>query len=131
MPLYQYECEECGLVIEQVFKIKRCPRNIECPKCKGKARKIICIPGSDNTKESPDWVKSICEVVDKEGGTHCQQLLKDPTRKNLENWMKVEGVRHFEPGEKLSRPKAPDISTITDAIVKKRKKDHMIEVYAS
>ncbi len=119
------------MIIEKVFKIKRCPRNIKCSSCEGKAQKIICIPGSDNTKESPDWVKSIIEVVDKEGGAHCQQFIKNPTRENLNNWMKTEGVRHFEPGEKLSRPKVPDVSVMADKIMQKRKKDHMIEVYAS
>lgn len=131
MPLYNYECPDCGVIIEKVFKLKRCPRHIKCSVCKGKARKIICIPGADNTKESPDWVKSIIEVVDKEGGAHCQRFIKNPTRKNLETWMKVEGVRHFEPGEKFSKPKAPDLSGMADAIMKKRKKDHTIEVYAS
>lgn len=128
MPLYQYECKECGLIIEQVFKIKGCPRNIKCSKCKGKALKIICIPGSDNTKESPDWVKSIIEVVDKKGGSHCQQFIKNPTRENLNNWMKTEGVRHLEPGEKLSRPKVPDVSVMADKIMKKRRARQAIEI---
>lgn len=37
MPLYEYECEICGQVVEKVFKVANKPDHFEdeCPSCKG------------------------------------------------------------------------------------------------
>jgi putative FmdB family regulatory protein len=40
MPIYDYECKQCGHVTEKLqFKVSKI--TIECPKCDGKAKRII------------------------------------------------------------------------------------------
>jgi len=41
MVTYQYRCRECKQVAELKFPIGEMPEEIECPKCKGQAKKII------------------------------------------------------------------------------------------
>ena len=41
MAVYEYECEPCQVVIEEMFSIGQAPEEIECSSCKGKARRII------------------------------------------------------------------------------------------
>ncbi|MDO8568695.1 MAG: zinc ribbon domain-containing protein [Dehalococcoidales bacterium] len=43
MPIYEYECESCGMHFERKrdFSSNRIPN---CPKCKGKVRQLICAP---------------------------------------------------------------------------------------
>lgn len=41
MPIYEYECEECGFHMEGIFSIKEKPENIACTKCLGNAKSII------------------------------------------------------------------------------------------
>ena len=40
MPTYDYECESCGYVFEEFQSITAPPRR-DCPKCKGKVRRLI------------------------------------------------------------------------------------------
>ncbi len=40
MPIYEFECNQCGLHLEQMLKVtEKMPS--KCPKCKGKLSKII------------------------------------------------------------------------------------------
>jgi hypothetical protein len=95
--------------------------------CQGIARKIISIPGPNLASESPDWIKSIREVVDKDGGCHCQEFLKDPTRDNYKKWMVGENVRHLETGEKPGRPApTPKTHIITDKLMQRRQEKRAI-----
>jgi putative FmdB family regulatory protein len=34
MPLYEYRCETCGNVYEQIRRMSDADRNLECPDCK-------------------------------------------------------------------------------------------------
>jgi len=101
---------------------------VECPFCKGIARKIISIPGSNLASESPDWIKSIREVVEKGSDKlHCQEFLKNPTRDNYKKWMKGEGLRHLEVGEKPGRPTpSPNTATTTDMLMKHRQEKRLL-----
>lgn len=105
-----------------------CPATVKCPSCKGIARKIISIPGSNLASESPDWIKSIREVVEKDSDKpHCQEFLKDPTRDNYKKWMEGEGLRHLEAGEKPGRPTpSPDIAITTDMLMKHRQEKRQL-----
>jgi putative FmdB family regulatory protein len=40
MPVYEYECSECG-VIEEAFQKMSDPPLHECKKCKGKLKKLV------------------------------------------------------------------------------------------
>ena len=43
MPLYEYECENCGHRFEAIQKFSDPPLT-ECPKCKGPVRKLFSSP---------------------------------------------------------------------------------------
>ena len=40
MPIYEYKCEECGYVFEELQKIMDAPVEV-CPKCKGRVRRLF------------------------------------------------------------------------------------------
>ena len=44
MPLYEYECEECGQRFERIRKFSDPPLDEPCPKCGGPIRKLISSP---------------------------------------------------------------------------------------
>jgi len=107
MPLYDYECYNCENIEERIEKPDG-PQEIICGKCSGTMRRIISTRTPfDNLIDSP-WLASVLEVVDKNPKkAHCQAFLKNPTRKNYQNWMKNEGIRPIDPGEKYL-PKKTD-----------------------
>ena len=41
MPLYEFECQSCGIIDEQI--VKSDIKEVECSKCKGRALKIISL----------------------------------------------------------------------------------------
>lgn len=43
MPIYEYECEDCGAGLEVIQKASD-PRRKKCPKCGGKLKKKISAP---------------------------------------------------------------------------------------
>jgi len=43
MPLYEYECDNCGHRFEVIQKFSDAPLT-ECPKCKGTLRKLVSSP---------------------------------------------------------------------------------------
>lgn len=42
MPIYEYQCERCGLIFELLTERRK--RAVKCPDCKGKAHKLISAP---------------------------------------------------------------------------------------
>ncbi len=43
MPIYDYRCEQCGYQNSYLQKLNEQPL-IECPKCGGKFKKLVCAP---------------------------------------------------------------------------------------
>ena len=43
MPLYEYQCDECGHTFEKIQKFSD-PLETECPKCGGRVRKLASSP---------------------------------------------------------------------------------------
>ena len=41
MPLYQYSCDACEIVVEELHSIERAPVFAECPLCHGVCRRDI------------------------------------------------------------------------------------------
>ncbi len=39
MPVYEFECEKCGEITEDLVRMGT--SRIDCPRCKGKAHKIL------------------------------------------------------------------------------------------
>ena len=44
MPLYEYQCEDCGERFERIRKFSDPPLDERCPKCGGPIRKLISSP---------------------------------------------------------------------------------------
>lgn len=97
MPIYDYLCDTCGHEFEAFGKHE--DTTTACPECGKSSHRLCTCTGGHMSNEDATWLKSVREVVDKEGGPHCQAFLKDPTRSNYKNWMKGEGLRPLEPGE--------------------------------
>lgn len=47
MPIYEFQCNSCKHVSEQIFKIHECPESITCPSCGSTSSKIISKPNRD------------------------------------------------------------------------------------
>lgn len=55
MPIYEYECVSCKLVIEQVVSIKDNVREIKCTSCNNVAKKVVS--NSTFFLEGRGWAK--------------------------------------------------------------------------
>lgn len=107
MPAYDYRCLGCELIHEAFYKMADKPKTIPCPEC---GEKSISYPSVGAILgDEAGWLNSVTEVVDKQGGEHCQRFLADPTRDNYKKWMKGSGVRPMESGEeRRSKPTQAD-----------------------
>lgn len=116
MPLFDYECIICGELTERLN-----PSDIEtimCPKCGANATKIIS--GSGRLPDDAPWIKSVVDVVDKANpAPHVQEFVRHPTRANYKRWMRAEGLRHLEPGERPARNTDHDLARIRADVIKK------------
>ena len=83
MPIHDYKCTYCDHESEEVVKWDE--YKILCSVCGGPAkREYKSFNGIK--KEDPDWLNQTLEVVDKDGGAHCQEFLKHPTRRSYNGW---------------------------------------------
>ena len=111
MPIYEMECEseDCGVVFEAIAGFKD---EVECPVCGFFAKRLISVPGVNVANQDAEWIRSIPEVVDKESSKpETREFLKSPTRHNMKEWMKAEGIRHYEQGERMA-PRQTDTKAI-------------------
>ena len=129
MIVCDYECQECGYVQETfITTMKRVPQVLTCVKCGGTAKRIISLSRTNHGvyNEDSGWLKSVREVVDKDPKkAHCQAFIKNPTRTNYKNWMRGEGIRPLEPGEK-SRPTPVDTNVMAEKVMKRRREREAI-----
>jgi len=99
MIIHDYMCR-CGYEFEVVVKWDE--YTAHCPICENDAKRVY--KGFKGiAHEEVEWLKDTLEVVDKEGGQHCQDFLNHPSRRNYKAWMKGEGLRPMEEGEKIKR----------------------------
>lgn len=56
MPLYDFECKDCGLPTERFFKMAECPECLDCPNCGGVQFKIITNGHGGIQREEPVWL---------------------------------------------------------------------------
>lgn len=98
MRVFDFECQYCGRVTERIIPTGETWQMIECPHCGGDADRIFSI--RETTPIDADWIAGVRAVVDKSGHKPwCNELLRHPTRANLKEWMKKEGLRHRDPAE--------------------------------
>ena len=127
MPVYDFECEKCGNISEHIMSVNLSGYNVDCPKCSGMAHKIISASGAFCANEDAAWIRSVREVVDKEGGVASQRFLRDPTRVNYKRWMKDTGIRPLESGESR-RPAPTDEKKLTREVMRMRQKRNKITI---
>lgn len=132
MPSYDYRCD-CGAYAEDVFfKLDEKPDVVICPVCNENEMKQVPAIGVIIGDEAA-WLKSVTEVVDRDGGVHCQKFIQDPTRENYREWMKKEGLRPMEPGEggwrtRSDKEKQDDRAREVKRLVENHKKRTAIRV---
>jgi len=123
MPVYDYQCEDpdCGCEFEVIIGIDEL---VDCPICGFNAKRLITASGVPLFNQDAEWIRSVTEVVDKESHNPAAiEFLRRPTRDNMHNWMRSEGIRHHERGEPL-RPKVPDTSSIEHEVMRRYSERH-------
>jgi putative FmdB family regulatory protein len=116
MPIYDFQCKDgsCGALFEAFSHVDEM---VSCPYCGFSTKRLISASGVNTANQDADWIRSVTEVVDKEGGREAQEFLKRPTRDNMLDWMRAEGIRHYEKGENLRPPKR-DMSKVHDHVMR-------------
>lgn len=124
MPLHDHSCPDCCIIFEAFVKWNE--RESRCPDC-GKMAPRAYLNFNGIKKEDPNWLNKTLEVVDKDGGPHCQEFLKYPNRKNYNSWLKGEGLRPLEEGESMKLKKR-DTSDLRKRVTEKFRKDNALTV---
>jgi len=95
MPIYEYECTECGKSHETVLPMARMTPTRRCPWCdtEGAAKKVINFQGSVLTDDAP-WLRESAEILSEpvEGGQ------VPATRKGLRAHLDKNEIEHKETG---------------------------------
>lgn len=127
MPIYEMKCEDgsCGVVFETIAGVNE---QVECPCCGFSCKRLISVPGVNIANQDANWIRSVTEVVDKDSPKpEAQEFLRNPTRANMHQWMKAEGIRHYEQGEQI-RPDKPDMSQVHRHVMEEHMKRNRIEL---
>ena len=127
MPVYDFECEECKGISEHIMSVTLSGCYVDCPYCNGMAYKIISASGAFCSNEDAAWIRSVREVVDKEGGKASQQFLRDPTRANYKKWMKDTGLRPLESGERR-KPEPTNEKRLCEQVMRMRQERNKLIV---
>lgn len=54
MPIYEFQCLNCGMIHDSIFKVNECPEEVLCTCCGHVARKILSL--SVPFSETPTWI---------------------------------------------------------------------------
>lgn len=105
MPLYDYECFECGSVFEDLanpddMSMRPCRRD----GCPGLCERLVSYGrGANVFRDEAPWISSVLQVVAKDSkNPEARAFIETPNRANYVKWMKSEGLRPYEPGENRS-----------------------------
>lgn len=135
MPIYDYECKVCGHLEVDVYSGHEDQR-LDCVSCPEKMERIISMSGVHTANEDAAWIRSVTEVVEKDGSCRASmEFLKSPTRTNLKRWMDAKGIRHVEnehggPPSAFDRSKqqGPDMDKINKEVMELRMKRNTLHV---
>jgi len=119
MPVYDFECSECGFVTEKIMTIKESDElGFDCKECGGDMNKIISASGQYCGNDDASWLKSVTDVVDPSTGHAAAQFYGNPTRSNYKSWMKESGIRPMENGERM-KPRSINMDKAHDEVMRK------------
>ena len=77
MPIYEYECQNCGELTEAIFSMKEDIPAITCPFCCSRARKIISRPQAVAPLWEEYWEENLGhEPVLIKGRRHRKEVMK-------------------------------------------------------
>jgi hypothetical protein len=125
MPVYDHLCE-CGHITEAIMPVD--VEATDCAKCGKRSVRIISCSGQNCANEDAAWIRSVLEVVDHSSTErHTREFISNPTRENYRRWMKGEGLRHLESGEKQRREK-PDMNKIHREVMQRAVERRRIEI---
>ena len=128
MPVYDYVCKSCNKEFEKIGTIQEAS-GTRCPACGSCAGRIYRPSGTNMANQDASWIRSVVEVADYDSkAPHVREFIKNPTRETYKTWMKGEGLRHREPGEKAVK-ETLDIKRHTDLVMKRKKQRERIELY--
>ncbi len=128
MPLYDYECRECGQVSEIIVAAddKRLQNCFKCGKSSCAAR-IISVGSTYIGNQDATWLKCVPNVVGNDLPEE-REFKRNPTRDNYRSFMRARNLRPFEPGEKPGRPAPVDTDALTRRLAEKHRKRKAVEV---
>ena len=64
MPIYEYQCLECGEKFEKLVRSTNSPVKIECPKCGGrKVEKLLSVFGVQTSGSTSNFTCPTCEAL--------------------------------------------------------------------
>lgn len=131
MPLYDFECADCGRITETFAGLEETV--IVCV-CGRPTRRIISISGQYLGNQDAPWLRSVLDVVDRESTKpHVREFIANPSRENYKKWMKGEGVRpmdHKEHGGPpiARKPQEPDKKPLVDYLWARHRARKALEV---
>jgi putative FmdB family regulatory protein len=67
MPIYTYECKNCGAITESIYKVADRPEQETCHECGGDAGRILSSHGAIHSDNDVKWLPSACKVLLKPG----------------------------------------------------------------
>jgi putative FmdB family regulatory protein len=66
VPIYEYQCMECGEKFEKFVRSMNSPLKIECPKCGGrKVEKRLSVFGVQSSGSASDFTCPTCQALDR------------------------------------------------------------------
>ena len=66
MPIYEYQCLECGQKFERLVRFADSSPKVECPKCGGrKVEKLLSAFGVQSSGSTSDFSCPTCEALDR------------------------------------------------------------------
>ena len=66
MPVYEFQCDDCGYVADRYFKMDVCPDAGGCSRCDGTARKVMSAHFIKS--DEPAWLNNhVRDVLQKPG----------------------------------------------------------------
>jgi putative FmdB family regulatory protein len=134
LKLYDYECYNCKTIFEALGETDE--REKLCPRCPGDvvARRIISVSGQYLGNQDATWIRSVLEVVDKDSkARHVQDFIKNPSRKNYQDWMKGEGIKPIDHTVRggppvFERPHPHDRKPLVDELFRRHRERKSLSV---